>query len=236
MPATSRSAVPKKRASQVKRVRARRDLEALAARRLQAAEMFEHGRRQVDVVAELGVPAQSGSRWHRAWAARGRDGLAGAGRAGRRRKLTGEPLAEVEAALEAGPRANGFPARLWTLARVAEVIGRATGIRYSRTQTWTVLRKRLGWTRQRPARRAVERDEEAIAAGVNKDWPRMKKAPGAAAPGLSSKTSPGSPCCRRCGPPGRRAARPRCCGTGSAGRGCRCPARSATGPTPARRR
>jgi transposase len=83
MPATSRSAVPEKRASQVKRVRARRDFKTLAARLLQAAGMFEHGRRQVDVVAELGVSAQTASRWHRAWAARGRAGLAGAGRAGR---------------------------------------------------------------------------------------------------------------------------------------------------------
>jgi len=198
--------------------------------------MFEHGRRQVDVVAELGVSAQTASRWHRAWAERGRDGLAGAGRAGRPRKLTGEQLVQVETALQAGPKAHGFGTQLWTLARVAEVIERVTGIRYSQTQTWTVLRQRLGWTRQRPARRAVERDEEAIAAWVKKDWPRIKKAPGAAAPGLSSKTNPGSPCCRRCGPPGRRAARPRCCGTGSAGSGCRCPARSATGPTPARRR
>ncbi|MGW3470079.1 winged helix-turn-helix domain-containing protein [Saccharopolyspora sp. NPDC000995] len=29
-------------------------------------------------------------------------------------------------------------------------------------QTWTILRERLGWSRQRPARRAVERDDEAI--------------------------------------------------------------------------
>jgi transposase len=170
-------------ASGVGRARARRDFEALAARRLQAAEMFELGRRQVDVAAGLGVSAQTASRWHRAWAERGRDGLAGAGRAGRRRKLTGEQLAEVEAALEAGPKASGFPTQMWTLARVAEVIERVTGIRYSQTQTWTVLRKRLGWTRQRPARRAVERNEEAIASWVKKDWPRIKKAPGAAAPG-----------------------------------------------------
>jgi transposase len=170
-------------ASGVGRARARRDFEALAARRLQAAEMFELGRRQVDVAAGLGVSAQTASRWHRAWAERGRDGLAGAGRAGRRRKLTGEQLAEVEAALEAGPKASGFPTQMWTLARVAEVIERVTGIRYSQTQTWTVLRKRLGWTRQRPARRAVERKGGALPSGGKKGWPRRKKAPGAAAPG-----------------------------------------------------
>jgi transposase len=129
--------------------------------------MFEDGRRQVDVVAELGVSAQTASRWHRTWAEHGRDGLVGAGRAGRHHKLTGEQLAEVEAALVAGPEANGFPTQMWTVARVAEVIERVTGTRYSQTQTWTVLRKRLGWTWQRPARWVVERNEEAIA-----DWSR----------------------------------------------------------------
>lgn len=145
--------------------------------------MFARGKRQVDVVTELGVSAQTASRWHRAWQEKGRAGLAGAGRAGRRRKLTDEQLAQVEAALEAGPKANGFATQMWTLARVAEVIERVTGTRYSQAQTWVVLRERLGWTRQRPARRAVERNEEAIAAWVKKDWPRIKKGPGAAAPG-----------------------------------------------------
>jgi len=95
-------------------------------------------------------------------------GLAGAGRAGRR-KLTDEQLAGVEAALLEGPRANGFPAEMWTLARGADLIERVTGVRYSQTQTWAILRERLGWTRQRPAQRAAERNEEAIAAWVKQD-------------------------------------------------------------------
>jgi hypothetical protein len=66
---------------------------------------------------------------------------------------------------------------LWTLARVAEVIERFTGVRYSQTQTWAVLHERLGWSVQRPARRAVERDEEAIASWVKNDWPRIRKRP-----------------------------------------------------------
>ena len=89
----------------------------------------------------------------------------------------------MEAALLEGPRANGFPTEMWTLARVTEVIERVTGVRYSQAQTWAVLRERLGWSRQCPARRAVERNEEAIATWVKQDWPRIKKAPGAAAPG-----------------------------------------------------
>jgi transposase len=185
------------RPSHAKRVRARRDFGALADRRLQAAEMFERGKRQADVVMALGVSAQTASRWYRAWQERGRAGLAGAGRAGRRRKLSDDQLAAVAAALAEGPRANGFPTEMWTLARVADVIERISGVRYSQTQTWAVLRERLGWTRQRPARRAVERNEEAIATWVKEDWPRIKKAPGAAAPGSASKTKAGSPSSRR---------------------------------------
>jgi transposase len=155
---------------------------------MQAVDMFARGKRQVDVVVELGVSAQTASRWYRAWQEGGREALAGAGRAGRARRLSDARLAAVEAALRKGPRANGFPTEMWTLARVAEVIENVTGVRYSQTQTWTILRERLGWSRQRPARRAIERDDEAIATWVKREWPRIKKAPGAAAPGSSSKT------------------------------------------------
>jgi transposase len=168
-------------------------LQALKERRMAAADMFARGKRQVDVVVELGVSAQTASRWHRAWVAEGRKGLVGAGRAGRMRRLSDEQLAQVQAALVRGPRANGFPTEMWTLARVGEVIEKVSGVRYGPTQTWTILRERLGWSRQRPARRAVERDDEAIATWVKQDWPRIKKAPGAAAPGSSSKTRAGSP-------------------------------------------
>jgi transposase len=109
--------------------------------------------------------------------------LSGAGRAGRLPRLSDDQLTDVVTALERGPRANGFPTDLWTLARVADVIEATTDVRYSQTQTWTILRDRLGWSRQRPARQAKERNEEAIANWVAKDWPRIKKAPGAGAPG-----------------------------------------------------
>jgi transposase len=183
MPAAGQRAAPNAQPRPAGQVRARRDFAGLKARRGEAAGMFARGKRQVDVVTALGVSAQTAWRWYRAWQEQGRDGLAGAGRAGRRRKLTDEQLAGVEAALAKGPRANGFGTGMWTLARVAEVIERITGVRHSQTQTWAILRERLGWSRQRPARRALERNEEAIATWVKQDWPRIKKAPGAAAPG-----------------------------------------------------
>jgi transposase len=193
----SRGSGKRERARKSKRVAARRDFEALRERRMRAAELFDRGRRQVDVAAELGVSAQTASRWYRDWLAGGREALAGAGRAGRMPRLSAQQLAEVETALTEGPKANGFATDMWTLARVAEVIERVTGVRYSQTQTWTILRDRLGWSRQRPARQALERDDEAIAAWVKHEWPRIKRAPGAAGPGSASKTKADSPCCQQ---------------------------------------
>jgi transposase len=143
------------------------------------------------------VSAQTASRWYRAWVADGKRGLAGAGRAGRLRMLTEAQLAAVEAALARGPRAHGFPTETWTLARVADVVEAVTGVRHSHTQTWTILRERLGWSRQRPARRAVERDDEAIATWVARDRPRTRKARDDGGPGSSSPTRAGSPSSRR---------------------------------------
>ena len=162
---------------------------------MRAVDLFEAGMRQVDVVTELGVSAQTASRWHRAWQSGGRDALVGVDRLGRTPRLSDEQLAEVEAALLNGPKTNGFATDMWTLARVAEVIERVSGVRYTLSQAWLILHQRLGWTRQRPARRAVERDDAAIEAWVKRDWPRIKKGLDAAAPGSASRTRADSPCC-----------------------------------------
>lgn len=51
----------------------------------------------------------------------------------------------------------------WTLARIAEVINERFGVRYTLRGTSYLLHW-IGWSPQVPKRRAVERDEEAIAA------------------------------------------------------------------------
>jgi transposase len=164
---------------------------------MRAADLFARGVRQADVARSLGVSAETASEWYRLWSQGGRAALAGAGRAGRRRRVSDDQLAAVVAALKRGPRANGFATDLWTLARVADVIEATTGVRYGPTQTWEILRKRLGWTRQRPARRALERDDRAIAVWVETEWPRIKGGPAGGGRGSSFKTSPGSRSSRR---------------------------------------
>src|SRR4051794_15902282 len=118
-----------------------RDLVALRQRRMRAARMFDRGARQSDVAARLGVSAQMASRWHRVWREGGRAALVGTGQPGRPRRVDDAQLAQVQAALLQGPGAHGYPTDMWTLARVAEVIERVTGVRYAPTQTWTILRQ-----------------------------------------------------------------------------------------------
>lgn len=74
-----------------------------------------------------------------------------------------------------GAVAAGFPTALWTLARVAPVIERELGIQYHPGHVRYILRD-MGWSAQKPERRARERDEEAIRRWREEEWARIKKA------------------------------------------------------------
>jgi transposase len=76
-----------------------------------------------------------------------------------------QQLAEVEQALLKGASANGFTGELWTVDRVALVIERLTGVRHHPAHVWALPRHRLGWSPQRPMRRAAERDEQPSPVG-----------------------------------------------------------------------
>jgi transposase len=162
---------------------------AREARRLRAAELFAQGRTQAEVAGELGVSRQSAHVWHTAWRQGGADALRSRGPTGPDPKLSATDLARVEQALLQGARANGFDTDLWTLERVAVVITQLTGVRHHPGHVWSILRDRLGWTVQRPERRASERDEQAIQHWVAHEWPRIKKGRAQNRPGSSSSTN-----------------------------------------------
>lgn len=163
------------------KVRPRRDFYGLELRRREAARRFARGESQAEVAHALSVSRQSVSRWYHQWHDGGGAALRAAGRAGRKPRLSAEQLAQVEAALRRGANANGFATGLWTLPRVAQVITRQTGVSFHPGHVWRILRA-LHWTLQRPARRAVERDEAAIRQWVRERWPAVKKTPDDATP------------------------------------------------------
>ena len=170
----------------------RRDRQAFEERRLHGAELFAQDVHQAEVARTLGVSRQTVSRWHARWQAEGTAGLHSRGAPGRTPRLSDAQLEQAEQALLEGAKAHGFDTDLWTLDRIATVIWRITGVRHHPAHVWRLLRHRLDWSLQRPARRAHERDEQAIRQWVARDWPRIKKTPGAARPSSASSTSPGS--------------------------------------------
>jgi transposase len=203
------------------RVRATAERANRQARRLQAADLFTQGARAVEVARQLGVSKQSASRWHAAWTAGGALALHSKGPHGVRPRLSAADLERLAAALAQGASAYGFTGEVWTLRRIAQVVQRQTGVRYHIGHLWAILYQRMGWSVQRPVRRAAERDEAAIRRWVADDWPRIKQTPAGAKPDSSSSTSPARVCYPTCAAPGRRSAIRRCCdirSTGSAPR------------------
>jgi transposase len=137
---------------------------------MQAGALFAAGHTQAEVARTLGVARQNVSRWHARWQAGGLNALASRGPTGPDPRLSDAQRAAIDQVLRAGARAQGFDTDHWTLARIRAVIERLTGIAYHPGHVWKLLR-RMGWRLQRPARRAVERDELAIARWVAEDWP-----------------------------------------------------------------
>ena len=147
------------------------DRQAFERIRLQAGELFAAGRSQAEVAHQLGVSRQNVSRWHGRWRSGGSEALRSAGPTGHTPRLSDAQLEAVRQALRQGAHAHGFDTDHWTLDRVATVIQQLTGVAYHRGHVWKLLRHRLHYRLLRPARRAVERDERAIARWVAEDWP-----------------------------------------------------------------
>jgi transposase len=148
-----------------------RDRQAFEGVRMQAGALFAAGHSQAQVAHKLGVARQNVSRWHAQWQAGGPEGLRSAGPTGPTPRLSDAQLHAIDQALRQGACAHGFDTDHWTLARVTTVIEQLTGVAYHRGHTWKLLRHRLHYRLQRPARRAIERDEQAIARWVAEDWP-----------------------------------------------------------------
>lgn len=131
--------------------------------RFEAAVMFEQGVRPPEVARRLRVSRKSAYAWHAAWRECGRVGLVSKGAGGFPCHLSDAQAERLQVELEAGPAAHGWSEdQRWTLARVAELIHRLVGYRYT-PRGVSYLLHRLGWSPQVPAHRAVERDEQAVA-------------------------------------------------------------------------
>ena len=157
--------------------------------RFAAAELIQAGASDREVARRFRVSRMSANRWRRALAAGGKQALASKGAGGARCKLTPAQLGELEAVLDAGPAAWGWPDQCWTLARIGALVSDRFGVDYTLAGL-DVLLHRLGWSVQVPARRAAERQEDQIARWRQETWLVIKGRRRTWVPGSASKTSP----------------------------------------------
>jgi transposase len=148
--------------------------EELERRRRRAVELLRQGERAARVARLFGVDRSSVYRWREA-ASQGTQALAARPHPHRPPRLSDGQLRRLEALLAQGAPAHGWPNALWTTARVAELIRRAFGVGYHHDHVGRFLRRRLGWTPQKPQRRARERDEPAILRWQSVEFPRIAR-------------------------------------------------------------
>ena len=143
-------------------------------RRLRAWELVRKGWKQADVAAALGVTPGAVSQWVRTARQGGPQAL-------RHRKPTGSPpklsagqRAQLSELLTRGPSSFGFSGEIWTRQRVAQVIKEQFGVSYHPAHVGRILRS-CGFSLQKPALRAAQRDEEAIRDWREQRFPELKK-------------------------------------------------------------
>src|SRR3972149_2134140 len=137
--------------------------EELQRQRFRAIELLRDGYRPLFVARMLGVSPGSVSKWKELYDRNGIEALKAKPHPGPTPKLTAPQCDTLARLLLQGPQKHGYANVLWTLPRIAEVIRHQFGVTYDPSGVWHVLH-RMGWSCQKPERRARERNEQTIAA------------------------------------------------------------------------
>ena len=146
----------------------------LEDRRKRALALLDSGYSLNEVGRRIGCNASSVMRWRDARRKRGAEGLRVRSSPGRPCKLDRRQRQRLVRLLLQGPMRHGYRTNLWTTARIAELIDREFGVQYHRDHVGRLMHS-LNWSSQKPDRRALERNEEAIEHWKQKHWPRIKK-------------------------------------------------------------
>src|SRR5215216_7675433 len=144
-------------------------------RRLRAFELKQQGWSQQRIADALGVSKGAVSQWmKRARQGGGPQALKRRPPPGATPRLSEDERAKLPELLAQGAEAHGFRGEVWTCERVATVIRREFGVSYHPAHVSRMVRA-LGFSLQKPQRRAEQRDEEAIDNWKEKKWPSLKR-------------------------------------------------------------
>jgi transposase len=165
--------------------------ELIEARRRQALRLLEEGYSLNEVGRMVGSAPSSVMRWRDALQSGGEEALKVRFSPGRPATLTDAQRGKIVALLLKGAMANGFGTELWTTGRVATLIQKRCRVQFHRSHVARLLHE-LGFSCQKPERRALERDEEKIEEWKRKRWPQVKKTLRGWVPTSSLSTNPDS--------------------------------------------
>jgi transposase len=143
----------------------------LERRRRRAVELVEQGESPTVVARILGVRTPSIHRWRRM--ARQPHGLDARPIPGPTPRLSDYHLRKLERLLRQGAKKHGWPNELWTADRVARLIRRRFGVSFHPEHVRKILKQRLGWTSQKPRRKARERDDKEVERWLGDELPRI---------------------------------------------------------------
>lgn len=148
----------------------------LEHRRRRAVRLLEAGNSLTTVARMVGAAVSAVWSWRKTWQRKGEAGLAAKPAPGRPRKLTLRQRRRLPKILALGATRHGYSNELWTTRRIAAVIQREFGIDYHPAHVSRILAD-VGWSCQKPERRAIERNESAIERWKRHRWVEIKKKP-----------------------------------------------------------
>ena len=147
------------------------DYEALRRR---CVELKQAGWKQADIARAFGLTAGWVSQTLKTYREQGDAGLTTGKRTGAPSRLTADQLGQLTRELTKGAELHGFAGQVWTRPRVNEVITKLFGVSYDPSQVGRLLKK-VGWSRQKPARQARQQDPQAVANWREERLPSLKK-------------------------------------------------------------
>jgi transposase len=141
----------------------------LERRRRRAVELVEAGESPTVVARILGVCPSSLHRWRRM--ARVPHGLDARPVPGPTPGLSDYHLHQLEGLLLQGGKKHGWPNDLWTADRVARLIHQHFGLHYHPEHVRKILKRRFGWTSQKPRRKPRERNDKEVQRWLDDELP-----------------------------------------------------------------
>lgn len=149
-------------------------VKSLERRRLSAGGMFNRGKTQAEVAGRFHVSRAAACQWYAAWKADQEKGLNSIGPSGAVPKLDPNQKHLLKQEILRGPRHAGYSTDFWTLERIRSLAKKKLKTDLGMTSVWRTV-VGLGFSVQKPERRARERDEKAITDWRLKTFPKLKK-------------------------------------------------------------